>query len=368
MVTLDQLRRGAGLASRLLSANAGALSAPLKLNWALTYWCQYKCKTCNIWRRRPTDELSTKEVLQVIDRTASPSWLDVTGGEIFLRDDIDVILAALAERWRSLYLLHFPTNGFLTKKIIGAATALSKSRIPNLVITVSIDGDEALNDSVRGIKGGFAKQIETLRELRRIDRVKAFAGMTLSRYNIDAIDRTFAAVQKGCPDLTWNDFHVNFAQLSGHYYDNVDAGVQAAPTEAVARLREYRERRNGLRPSDWLERTYLNNLETFLQSGRTPQPCHALGASCFIDPWGIVYPCISYSRPLGGLRDVDYDLAAVWSAAATRQTQREIWNGQCPQCWTACEAYQSILGNLLRWKEPATPASVTATLPIARES
>ncbi len=33
--------------------------------------------------------------------------------------------------------------------------------------------------------------------------------------------------------------------------------------------------------------------------------------------------------------------------------QREIWRGQCPQCWTACEAYQSILGNVLAGRCPS---------------
>ena len=42
------------------------------------------------------------------------------------------------------------------------------------------------------------------------------------------------------------------------------------------------------------------------------------------------------------------DLEAVWGAATTQALQAEIWAGRCPQCWTACEAYQSILGNLVR--------------------
>ena len=29
------------------------------------------------------------------------------------------------------------------------------------------------------------------------------------------------------------------------------------------------------------------------------------------------------------------------------QTQKEIWDYDCPQCWTPCEAYQSIMGNFL---------------------
>ena len=76
-------------------------------------------------------------------------------------------------------------------------------------------------------------------------------------------------------------------------------------------------------------------------------PCHALRSSCFIDPWGVVYPCITYSHPVGRLRDTGMRLAPIWEAADTRRVQGEIWEGQCPQCWTACEAYQSILGNVL---------------------
>ena len=33
----------------------------LKLNLCLTHWCQYTCKTRNIWQRKPSDE-STAEV------------------------------------------------------------------------------------------------------------------------------------------------------------------------------------------------------------------------------------------------------------------------------------------------------------------
>jgi len=77
-------------------------------------------------------------------------------------------------------------------------------------------------------------------------------------------------------------------------------------------------------------------------------PCHALRSSCFIDPWGRVFPCITYSRPVGNLRDTAMDLQPIWQGHEATRIQSEIWQGKCPQCWTACEAYQSILGNLVR--------------------
>jgi hypothetical protein len=40
-------------------------------------------------------------------------------------------------------------------------------------------------------------------------------------------------------------------------------------------------------------------------------------------------------------------LDRIWAAEETRQRQQEIWAGDCPQCWTACDAYPSIIGNAL---------------------
>ena len=131
-------------------------------------------------------------------------------------------------------------------------------------------------------------------------------------------------------------------------------------------LQRYRTLRGLPRtPKQWLEDTYLKHLDSFLITGQTPMACHALRASCFIDPWGVVYPCISYSKPIGRLRDTGMRLEPIWAGLEATRTQQEIWAGNCPQCWTACEAYQSILGNVLaggrvsRPLSPGVPAPVT---------
>src|SRR5439155_69983 len=101
----------------------------------------------------------------------------------------------------------------------------------------------AMNDEVRGIKGGFRRQVETLNALRRIDRIRAVAGMTLSRHNVGQVARTFDAIRAECPGLTLSDFHVNFAQLSEHYYANAGDAVVAPRDEAIRDLRWYRDHR-----------------------------------------------------------------------------------------------------------------------------
>ena len=81
--------------ARVAGAHAARLPTPLKLNWCLTYWCQYRCLTCNIWKRKPEDELTTREIQDVVRNAPSPSWLDLTGGELFLRQDIGDVLESI---------------------------------------------------------------------------------------------------------------------------------------------------------------------------------------------------------------------------------------------------------------------------------
>jgi len=349
----------AALAKAAFKANLGRLDFPFKLTFCLTFWCNYRCQTCNIWKMKPRDELTLDEIRRFFQRSGKFLWVDLTGGEVTLRKDFIDVCHAVIDGCPELLLLHFPTNGYLTDKVVAAARAITTRpgrRPEKLIITVSTDGDEHTNDEIRGIEGGWRHQLETFRQLRAVPGVEVVLGMTLSAANVDHYPVAFAAAQKEVPDLRHDEFHVNIVHESPHYLGNTDLGLRANASreKLAAAVGQYRDLRKPAwaGPVAYLERAYLKRVQGYLEGGKTPMRCHALSASCFVDSWGNVFPCTIYDRKVGNLRESDYDLARIWNTPAAAALQGEIWESRCPNCWTPCEAYQSILGNLLRPELP----------------
>jgi radical SAM protein with 4Fe4S-binding SPASM domain len=76
----------------------------------------------------------------------------------------------------------------------------------------------------------------------------------------------------------------------------------------------------------------------------------ALSSSIFIDPFWTVYPCSMFDEPIGNLRENGFDLGEIWNSKKSLEVLREIEEERCPHCWTPCEAYQTVLGNLTPWR------------------
>ncbi len=150
--------------------------------------------------------------------------------------------------------------------------------------------------------------------------------------------------------MTYDDFHVNIYH-SAPYYGNEELTLSTQENNRlIQEINTYKALRGlKLHPISFLEHRYLKGVERYIRSGKTPIRCHALRSSCFLGPTGNVYPCSMYDRVLGKLRDYEYNLARIWHSDECKKVQHEIWNYQCPQCWTPCEAYQSILGDFFQF-------------------
>ena len=342
------------LARKSLISNIRDLSFPMKLNFVVTHRCNARCVMCNIWKKAPANELTLDEIGRFFSRSNGFSWVDISGGEIFLRDDLVDVFGVVLSNCRNLYLLHFATNGLLTSNIIASVEKIIKLRPPKLLVTVSLDAHRDLHDKIRGVSGGYDKAVKTFKELRRFNgpSFKVFLGMTLIEDNYREVENSFAAFKKDIPGLKDDDLHINIVQQSGHYYDNI--GIASPdPDMLYGVIRSIRAGRRcaPLSAVGYLEKRYLELAETFLKTKRCPQECQALSASCFMDPGGNVYPCNTYDEIIGNIRDFGYDLKKLLASGKAVKLRREISEGICPQCWTPCEAYQTIIANFFGFRK-----------------
>lgn len=332
---------------RLSQANMGIDTPPYKLILYLTNKCNCRCKICSIWQKEPTNELSLEEMRKFLSINNSFSWILITGGEIFLRDDIEKILSMIIETCKNLYILNFTTNGTLTYKISRIVKKIKEKFKGRLIITVSIDGYETLHNTLRGFNDCWNRAVNTFKELEKINKGNNYFGFTLSKYNVGSLAETFNALKKEIPYLTFNKILLNLAQNSDIYYSNTGENLLNNKKDIVREIDLLRSNYTmSLSPISILERKFLKLLKKYITTGRYPfKNCTALRSTITIDPVGGIYPCLFYNKKLGNLKDINYDLKNLTKNNEYAALRKDILK-HCGHCWTACEAYPSILSNL----------------------
>jgi MoaA/NifB/PqqE/SkfB family radical SAM enzyme len=356
MTWARRLRAYAGLGSRVLATRLGS-RRPFKVTFALTDRCDCRCAGCLIWRKPKGREVTAAEVGRVLAAAPSVRWVNLTGGEIFLRDDVPAVAAACREALPDLAVLDFPTTGQRTDRIVADVERIATLGVPRLYVTVSVEGPPAVHDALRGRPGAFAAMARTFAALRDVAGVRVYLGMTLSDQNARLVERTLEAVGEVVPGTSWRDLHLNVYTRSDHYYDNAASGLAPpAPGDLEAALAcALRAREQGGAVTDWIEATYLRLLPEFLATGRSPLPCQSLRAGVFVAANGDLYPCTVYGRKLGNVLDTPLEeLLASGDAADARDV---IARDACPGCWSPCEANPTIVASAPEslWRPPRRP-------------
>ena len=340
-----------GLASNIIKSNFTELKKPYKLNFAVTYHCQSRCAMCNIWNTKPTNELSIEEIVEFARKNPYFNWIELTGGEIFLRSDL-VDIVRVFRKYSNLYLLTIPTNSLCSHELVKTELKdMLKLGIPKIAVTVSLDGYKELHDSIRGIPGNYEKAINMFRMLTELKKefknLYFVFGYTMSKLNEGKFIETFEKVKKDIPKLKFNDFHINVVQMSDNYYGNSDNNITPNKEIVAGELREIiknREKEFGVIPS--IENTFLKNLIKYAETGKIPFRSRSLEASFFLDSYGNVFPSIMWNEKIGNIRECGYSLDVLWNTESAKKIRDRIKKGDEPMQWTSCEAYQSIVGNM----------------------
>ncbi len=339
--------------SKVLASNLGYEPHPYKLTFSCTYRCNSKCTLCSIWQKPLQNELTVTEIDTFFKINPYFSWIQLTGGEITLRRDIKQIVDSIFEHSLDLFFFHFPTNCLQPKKVLELAQHILDKNPPKFSITLSLDGDEMLHDSLRGVKGNWQRVIQTYALLKPLlnSRFTVVFGVTISAANVDHLKKLMSAAKEKFPELSWTDFHFNLAHYSSHYYGNTadaasDKKVADKTVTALAEFDAHKPIGWWLNAERWLDAKYRSFAQEYYQKKKTPLPCKSLTSSVFIDNIGDCYACAMWSKKLGNLRDLDFKLDSFWNTPETQRVRELIALKKCSNCWTPCEAYQTMLGNL----------------------
>jgi radical SAM protein with 4Fe4S-binding SPASM domain len=135
---------------------------PIYAVWEITLACDLACRHCGSRAGHArSNELDTEECLDLVRQMAALGVLEVTliGGEAYLRDDWTDIIREIRKHGMSATMTT-GGRGITPERARAAKEAGLES------VSVSIDGNEATHDRLRGVKGSYRSAFRAMDHFR----------------------------------------------------------------------------------------------------------------------------------------------------------------------------------------------------------
>jgi MoaA/NifB/PqqE/SkfB family radical SAM enzyme len=340
-------------AYRLMHAVGYPRLRPVNVTISTTFRCNSRCLTCNVYER-PVVELTAQEWDRVFASLGkSVIWFTFSGGEPFLRPDLADIIESAYRRCRPK-VVNIPTNGTFPDRVEKAARRLTGLfRGTQLVFNISLDAVGERNDVIRGYRKDYQLATETFRRLKALDADNLTVGIhsVISTHNVHDFPTIADQLMALRPDQYIAEPAEERVELQ-----TMGTGITPKTDDFDAAI-GHLQRRLGQRRDDGLpELTRAIRLVYYRLARETIRrqvqviPCYAAIASAHVAATGDVWGCCVKAKPLGNIREANFDFDAIWRSAAARDERRAIKNKECA-CPLANAAYTSILcdaGSLLR--------------------
>lgn len=271
----------------------------------LTYRCNLDCFFCYNDLGLRGEPLRTDQYLSFFEDLRDLQVLNLTlsGGEPLAHPDF----LALGARARELgFVVRIKSNGHALR---GEMARRIRDEVDPFLIEVSLHGaTAAVHDRQTRVPGSFDRLLANLREMLDLGLCVKI-NSTLTRWNEGEIEGMLALADGfGLP-----------LQFDPEVTPCDDGGVEplsiALSREALERLFSIQAARSGslsvAREGD---------------EGTTPVPiekhCGAGSAGIAVDPYGNVYPCVQWRRPVGNLHQ--QSIRDIWTGSAGLREVREL--------------------------------------------
>ncbi len=282
----------------------------------ITYRCNAKCNMCDCFRdpSRPEEEID----LTTLEKLPNMAFTNITGGEPFIRKDIEDIVELLYKKTERIVI---STNGYFTDRILALC-----ERFPEIGIRISIEGLEETNNAIRGLPDGFNKGYGTLKELVEMGHKDVGFGMTVQDLNAQDLLPLYQMSDELGMEFATATLHNSFYfRKTDNKIDDKNKVAKAFETLINALLQSKS-------PKKWARAYFNHGLINYMYGNERLLPCEMGTNGFFLDPFGNVLPCNGSTEKMvmGNLHEQTWD--EIWQSAQAKEVRCQVKNCD-KQCW-----------------------------------
>lgn len=282
----------------------------------ITYRCNARCNMCDCFKNpsRREDEIT----LETIKKLPEMAFTNITGGEPFIRTDIEEIVQEL---YRKTNRIVISTNGYFTERILALC-----DKFPELGIRISIEGLQQANDRIRGIPDGFNRGYSTLKKLVEKGHKDIGFGCTVQEMNADDLIPLYKISDELNMEFATATLHNSF------YFRKTDNKINDKLKVAKAFEKLINELLRSNSPKKWFRAYFNHGLINYIYGNKRYLPCEMGSDGFFVDPYGHVMPCNGSSErmSMGNLNEQSWD--EIWKSEKADEVRQQVKN--CTRnCW-----------------------------------
>lgn len=318
---------------------------PIFITFFITSKCNVKCEHCFYWQKinKNGNELTLEEIEKISSSIPSFPKLLLSGGEPFLREDVDEIC-------RIFYLnnkvkqITIPTNGILSDIILKKINTILKSCKNSYVqIQLSIDGLGEFHDKIRNAPNTFDRMMKTYEFLKSVEEKHKNFEVNFC-FTFSSLNQHFI---KDVYDYLASKGNDSFFVLL------VREPVKSSTLlefdfEKYMEWSRYSMRPNFLENKNLSERIFALRkeyqtriIENVIKDKKFKFKCTAGVLTAVIDEVGFVYPCESWRISFGSLREEGYNFKRIWHGKVANEFRKTLFSNKC-----RCTHESNIMTNI----------------------
>ncbi len=330
---------------------------PEHIIFFVTATCNMRCSMCfyETSLNQKQNELSLEEITKISKSMPPFHWLQISGGETFLRKDLDKIVGLFA-RNNKTHFFNIPTNGFYTDKILLLTENMLRDNPSAFVnIAISILGMRDVHDEITGIKGSFDKAMVSYGKLKELQKKYSNMGLSFSVNQNSANENSMKELSKHLVH-EYSAEQISFMFARGadinNKYTNTSPLLYRENLKYLEELTREKEDYYFKMPMKSFFRA-VSGLQKEISSDiainkKYVIPCYAGRLSAVMDETGNVYSCEMRKTVLGSLRSSDYDFNVVWNSHTANEERSQIRDSNC-YCTHDCFLNTNIVFNPLTY-------------------